>query len=227
LSFGDEIAASLAAAGIEVALATRLGAYGQLVLDANRAMNVTAARSPAAFAEHILDALTLTADIDGPLIDLGSGAGLPGIPLAIATGQRVVLVDSIKKKVKFLARALAVLELWGEAVDERAEVLARDPGYREKFRCATARGVAVAPVVAELTIPFLALGGRALLQRGSMDERERQAMTDAAAMLGAEVIEERLLGDERRVLVCLKRTSTQQRFPRREGIPQKRPLCYG
>jgi 16S rRNA (guanine527-N7)-methyltransferase len=221
----NEIAGLLRESGVEADLAARLGIYGALVLEANRTTNLTAARDPQTLAPHILDALTLAGDIDGELIDLGAGAGLPGIPLALATGHRVVLVDSIKKKVTFLARTLAELGLEGEAVAARAETLAHEPAYRDRFRCATARAVSTAPTVAELAVPFLGVGGRALLQRGAFEERERHAVTDAALMLGAELVEERLVSGDRRILVLVKRTPTQQRFPRRDGIPEKRPLC--
>jgi 16S rRNA (guanine527-N7)-methyltransferase len=226
LSAGEVLEATLGANGIGIDLARRLARYGALVLEANRTTNLTAARDPGAFAEQILDALTLAGDVDGPLIDLGSGAGLPGIPLAIATGQPVVLVESVKKKAIFLSQALRELDLDGEAIPQRAERLGGDPAFRERFRCATARAVASAPTVAELTVPFLALGGRALLQRGALSDRERQAVMDAAPMLGAELVQERLLGGERRILILLKSSPTQARFPRRDGIPEKRPLCY-
>jgi 16S rRNA (guanine527-N7)-methyltransferase len=226
LSAADAIAAILATAGVDSDLAARLACYGELALDANKVTNLTAARDPSAFAEHLLDALTLTKDVDGPLIDVGSGAGLPGIPLAIATGQPVCLVESVKKKAFFLNRALSELHLDGEAVAIRAERLGADAAFREHFRCATARALASAPTVAELTVPFLAVGGRALLQRGAMSERERQAVADAAPMLGAELVEERILGGDRRVLVLRKVAPTQARFPRRDGIPEKRPLCF-
>jgi 16S rRNA (guanine(527)-N(7))-methyltransferase RsmG len=173
VSAADVIGAVLIANAVEPELAVRLAHYGEAVLDANRTTNLTATREPERFAEHILDALTLVGDIDGPLIDIGSGAGLPGLPLAIATGVPIVVVDSAKKKAAFLARALRDLGITGEALDRRAESLGSDPAFRERFRCATARAVASAPTVAELTVPFVALGGRALLQRGSMDERER------------------------------------------------------
>lgn len=223
---GEALSAELRRRGIEAALAERLGAYGALVLTANRDVNLTGAREPAAFAEHIADALTLAGDIDGPLIDLGSGAGLPGIPLAIATGVPVVLVDAVRKKAAFLALALEALHLAGGAYAARAETLGRDPAFRGRFRCATARAVASAPTVTELALPFLEIGGRALLQRGSLDERERSAVADAAPMLGGEFIEERLLGGERRLLIVVKRTATAARFPRRDGVPEKRPLCF-
>ncbi len=226
MSAGDAIASVLLAHGVARDVSARLATYGELVLDANRTTNLTGARDPLAITEHLLDALTLAADIDGPLIDLGSGAGFPGIPLAIATGCAIVLVDAVKKKAAFLAQALATLGIAGEAIDARAEVLALDPAFRERFRCATARAVASAPTVAELCVPFLAVGGRALLQRGALDERERRAIIDAAPMLGAQCVEERLVGGERRILVLVKVTPTPQRFPRRAGIPEKRPLCF-
>jgi 16S rRNA (guanine527-N7)-methyltransferase len=211
--------------GVAAELAAQLGAYGGLVLAANRRVNLTAAREPDAFAAHIADALTLAADITGPLIDLGSGAGLPGLPLAIATGVPVTLVDSVKKKAAFLREALAALGLAGDVRDERAEVLGHDPALRGRFAHATARAVAGASTVAEFTLPFLAIGGTALLQRGTMEDGDRRALADAALVLGGELVEERLIGGERRILVVVKRSPTQQRFPRRHGIPEKRPLC--
>jgi 16S rRNA (guanine527-N7)-methyltransferase len=225
VSGGETIVAVLIDHGTAPALAERLARYGELVLGFNRTTNLTAARDPATFAAQLLDALTLADDVDGPLIDIGSGAGLPGIPLAIVTGQPVVLVDSVKKKAVFLGRTLRELGLAGEALDARAETLGRNHSFRERFRCATARAVASAPTVAELTVPFLAIGGKALLQRGVMEPEERQAVTDAAVMLGAAFIEERLLAGDRRIVILEKLSATQARFPRREGIPEKRPLC--
>ena len=217
--------AVLAAARVEDTLAERLAVYAALVLDANRRLNLTGAKDGAAFAEHVLDALTLRADVRGPLIDVGSGNGLPGIPLALATGARVVLLEPIKKRAAFLRDALDALGLDGEVVAARAEDAARDPALRETFQAATARAVASAPTVAELTVPFLALGGRALLQRGSLTTEERHAVTDAALVLGAELVEERPLEGERRLLVLEKRAPTSPRFPRKNGVPAKRPLC--
>jgi 16S rRNA (guanine527-N7)-methyltransferase len=220
-----EALAALRDAGIDEDLAVRLAVYAALVLDANRRLNLTGAKTGNAFAAHVLDALTLRDDVTSPLIDVGSGNGLPGIPLALATHARVTLLEPIKKRAVFLRTTLAALSLDGEALDARAEDAARDPAYREAFRTATARAVAGAPTVAELTVPFLALGGRALLQRGSLDPRERNAIADAALVLGAEFIEERPVDGERRILVLEKRSSTSPRFPRKNGVPAKRPLC--
>ena len=203
----------------------RLAAYGAAVLAAARDVNLTAAREPIAFAAHIADALTLTSLITGPFIDVGSGAGLPGIPLAIVTGASVTLLDATAKKVRVLARIREELALPGAALAARAEDAARDERLRERFRHATARAVAIAPAVAELTVPFLEIGGTALLQRGAWQAGERDALHDAALVLGAEVIEERVVEGERRIIVLVKRRATPWRFPRRDGVPVKRPLC--
>jgi len=220
-----EALATLLAAGVADAEASQLAAYTALVLTVNRQLNLTGAKTGAAFAEHILDALTLRDDVIGPLVDVGSGNGLPGIPLAIVTGISVTLVEPILKRAKFLMRALEELGLAGEAVAERAEVAARDPKYREMFGSATARAVSGASTVAELTVPFLRIGGRALLQRGFLETNDRNSVSDAALVLGAEFVEERPLGGERRLLILEKRTATNHRFPRRDGVPGKRPLC--
>ena len=220
-----EALAALRVAGVADELAGRLAVYAAMVLDANRRLNLTGAKGGASFAAHILDALTLRADVEEPLIDVGSGNGVPGIPLALATGARVTLLEPIKKRADFLTRALAGLGIEGEVLARRAEDAARDPAHRERYRTATARAVASAPAVAELTVPFLAVGGRALLQRGGLEPAERNAVADAALVLGAELVEERPLDGERRIVILRKAAPTNPRFPRKNGIPTKRPLC--
>lgn len=225
---GDEatIAAALTASGVSATLAERLAAFGALLLEANRKVNLTGAKDAPALVPHLLDALTLANDVTGDLVDVGSGGGLPGIPLALATGMRVVLIEPTAKKAAFLTRAIQDCGVTGEAVSERAETAARDEQFREQFAFATARAVSRAPTVAELTVPFLRIGGRALLQRTVPEPRERQALEDAAPMLGATVVEERTLAGDRRIFILEKREPTPTRFPRRNGVPEKRPLCY-
>jgi 16S rRNA (guanine527-N7)-methyltransferase len=219
--------AALLAASVDEQLAARLATYAALVLDANRRLNLTGAKTGAAFAEHILDALTLRDDIETPLIDVGSGNGVPGIPLALATGATITLLEPIKKRARFLQDVLTALAFDGTVLAARAEDAARDPAHRERYRTATARAVASAPTVAELTVPFLSTGGRALLQRGSLEPPERNAVADAALVLGAELIEERSLDGNRRLVILEKRMPTSPRFPRKNGVPSKRPLCTG
>ena len=130
-------------------------------------------------------------------------------------------------KARFLERMLAEFELHGEVVAQRAELAAHEPRLRDAFMTGTARAVSSAPTVAELLLPFIAPGGAALLQRGTLEERERVALEDAAVVLNGSV--ERYIAldgaADRRIAVVRKTGATPNRFPRRTGIPEKRPLC--
>jgi 16S rRNA (guanine527-N7)-methyltransferase len=221
----ETLNAALLSAGVAADLAERLATYGAMLLDANRKVNLTGAKDAEALVPHLLDALTLADDVTESLVDVGSGGGLPGIPLALATGARVVLIEPIAKKAAFLERALAELGLDGLALSQRAEVVARDERFREKFAFATARAVSSAPTVAELTMPFLRIGGRALLQKGVVEAAERQALEDASPILGGLLLAERTLEGARRIFIIEKVSATGIRFPRRNGVPEKRPLC--
>lgn len=219
------VTGALARHGASQPALERLARYGELLLEANRHVNLTAARTPDAIAEQIADAFALAPLVHGSLVDVGAGGGLPGIPLAILCGVPVTLIDATAKKIAFLRDALATLELDGEAVAGRAETLGRDPRFRARFAHATARAVGPATTVLELTLPFVTQGGTALLQRGRFDAAERDAVRDAALVLGGEATDELPAGGERRILVVAKRVATPERFPRRAGVPQKRPLC--
>jgi 16S rRNA (guanine527-N7)-methyltransferase len=221
----SELRGLLEAGGAPPQHLDRLTRYGEAVLDANRRFNLTGAKSAADFAPHVLDSLTIAPYIVGPLVDIGSGGGLPAIPLAIVTGTPVTMVETTLKKARFLESMLEALGLGGEVVAERAEVAGHDERLRGQFMTGTARAVSRGPTVAELLLPFLAVGGTAVLQRGTMDERERNALSDASVMLGGEVVEERPLDGERRIIFVRKTAATGIRFPRRIGIPEKRPLC--
>jgi 16S rRNA (guanine527-N7)-methyltransferase len=218
--------ALLAHAGVEAALAARLAQYGALLLEANRRVNLTGAESPGELLPHLLDSLSAVPYVREALVDVGSGGGLPAIPLAIATGISVTMIESTRKKAAFLQRAAEELEVDVCVVGERAETAARRPELRDRFESATARAVSSAPAVLELTVPFLAPGGMAVLQRGKMEQRERNALSDAAPMLGAAVEREIALDGERRIILVRKLALTPERFPRRTGVPEKRPLCF-
>lgn len=210
----------------------RLARYGARVLEANRKFNLTGAKDAAEFAPHIIDSVSIAEYIEQSLVDIGSGGGLPAIPLAIVTGVPVMMVESTTKKARFLEELLAEFELQGAVVAQRAELAAHNAELREHFHTGTARAVSSASTVAELLLPFIHTGGRAVLQRGTMDEREYQALEDASLMLGARV--ERVVqqlpevgeaGMVRQLVIVEKTGHTPQRFPRRVGIPEKRPLC--
>jgi 16S rRNA (guanine527-N7)-methyltransferase len=206
----------------------RLEHFIALLLERNAAINLTAARSTETAWAHVRDALLLAPYVRGPLIDIGSGGGFPGIVLAIATQAPCTLVESLAKKAAFLRDAARSLELTVDVQARRAEDLAREPDFRERFATATARAVGPATTVLELTTPFLAVGGRALLQRGRVTELERRAIADACLVLGAEpepdVVDP--AGAERRIVIARKVAPSNGRFPRRAGVPAKRPLCW-
>ena len=212
-------------AGLEAPYLERLAAYGTLLLEANRKVNLTGAKTLAALVPHLVDALSVLPFVSAPLVDVGSGGGLPAIPVAIATGIEITMVESTLKKAVFLRSVLAELGLAGRVVSERAELAGHDPELREQFACGTARAVSSSPTVAELVLPFLRVGGTAVLQRGVVDEAERRALADAAPMLGGRLTAEHELEGERRIILIEKLETTPQRFPRRAGIPEKRPLC--
>jgi 16S rRNA (guanine527-N7)-methyltransferase len=221
----SELRELLEAGGAPDAHVDRLVRYGEAVLEANRQFNLTGAKTPSDFAPHILDSLTVAPYVRRSLVDVGSGGGLPGIPLAIVSGVPIAMIETTSKKAQFLARMLVALHLSGKVVTARAELAGHDPSLREHFTTGTARAVATAPTVAELLLPFIAVDGRAVLQRGAMDDRERNALADAVAMLGGVIEDEKVLDGERRVILVRKTEPTPLRFPRRTGIPEKRPLC--
>ncbi|MDQ2908184.1 MAG: 16S rRNA (guanine(527)-N(7))-methyltransferase RsmG [Candidatus Eremiobacteraeota bacterium] len=206
-----------------------LDRYCELLLQCNASLNLTAARSPAEVAEHVSDSLRILPYVAFPLVDVGSGGGFPGIALAIASGGAVTLIEAAAKKARFLESVIGMLGLEVTVVIARAEDAARRADLREHFAAATARGVAGLSTVLELTVPFLAVGGIAVLQRGRLLPQERETAADAALVLGAEIVGERATGetpeDQRRVLLVRKSAPTPARFPRRVGMPAKRPLC--
>jgi 16S rRNA (guanine527-N7)-methyltransferase len=207
----------------------RLDRFVALLLQRNASMNLTAARTVEAVTEHVRDSLGIAEYLREPFVDVGSGGGFPAIPLAIVTGFRGVLVESALKKARFLEEIVAELGLPLVVRAMRAEDAGRDDTLRERFASATARAVASLPAVLELTIPLLAVGGVAVLQRGRLDARERAAAVDASLVLGAVLEDERRIGeddDARRVVLVRKVAQTGFRFPRRAGVPAKRPLCY-
>ncbi|MBC5829136.1 MAG: 16S rRNA (guanine(527)-N(7))-methyltransferase RsmG [Candidatus Eremiobacteraeota bacterium] len=206
-------------------LALRLAQYGQSVLEANQRFNLTGAQTPVEMLAHITDALSIVPYVGDPHVDVGSGAGFPAVPVALATGVEIVLIEASTKKAAFLSKILADFNLRGQVLAERAERAAHDPSLRERFASATARAVSSAPAVAELTVPFLRLGGQAILQRGRAPRAEADALADAALLLGARLLQIAQLSTGS-VFLLQKDRPTPSRFPRKPGLPHKRPLCW-
>lgn len=215
----------LSAGGIEARFVAPLAAYTRLVLAANCKFNLTGARTAEQFVPHILDSLTIVPYVRSPYIDIGSGAGLPGILVALVTGIDTVLLEAIAKKAAFLREAIDALRLTAaRVVTARAEDAGRDPELRERFESATVRAVASAPVALELVAPFLAIGGLAILQRGASESIETASLEAAASALGCTLESEMPLDGGRRLLRVRKTSATPERFPRRPGMAAKRPL---
>lgn len=214
----------LAGEGLGARNVAALALYGRLVLEANRRFNVTGARSPEEIARHITDSLSVVPYLREPYVDIGSGAGFPAIPVGIMTGMPVTLIEATQKKARLLESLLEQLGLQGVVIAERAETASHRPDLRECFATGTCRGVASAPAVAELLLPLIGIGGAAVLQRGSTDERERSALEDASLMLGGCIEREDQIGGNRRIVLLRKQRATPARFPRGTWA-QKRPLC--
>jgi 16S rRNA (guanine527-N7)-methyltransferase len=216
----------------------RLEAYVGLLLEANARLNLTRVVEPDAVARlHLLDALAALPLIDdlgaSTGLDLGSGGGVPGIPLAIARpGLAWTLVDSVGKKADALRSFVEALGLANvQVVGTRAEVLGHDPAHRARYDLVAARACARLPVLVEYALPLLGIGAALVAWKGPIAESELVAGTAAAALLGGAAPEARAsgheeLGDHRFVMVR-KLGATPERFPRRPGEPARRPLPIG
>jgi 16S rRNA (guanine527-N7)-methyltransferase len=189
---------------------------------------------------HFLDSLSCLPILDGWLspaaapprvIDIGTGAGFPGIVLKLVRpGWDLTLVDTSHKKAQFLEHMVRVLQLSDvEVVCARAEDLGREPGHREHYDVAIARAVAHLAVLAEYLLPFCRVGGIMLAPKGPKAKAEVQAADRAIGTLGGRIVEVRRvdvpgLEEVRHLVVAEKTSSTPDRYPRRPGIPSKRPL---
>jgi 16S rRNA (guanine527-N7)-methyltransferase len=211
--------------------------YADLLLAWNEKFNLTAIRDPEGIqVKHFLDSLTvlraMPAHAGAPrVIDVGTGAGFPGLPLKIARPElRLTLVEATGKKVTFCQAVVDALQLTGVTVlKARAEELGHDPAHRERYDFALARAVAELPVLAEYLLPLGRPGGRAVAQKGHDASVEAQSAAGALRRLGGaldEIIPIELPGHpEPRHLVVLKKISpTAPIYPRRPGVAAKSPL---
>lgn len=210
--------------------------FYNIMVKANKNLNLTAVvEEREAAVRHFLDSLTcLKAErfMEGRrLMDVGTGAGLPGIPLKICRSEKeIILVESQEKKVRFLREVIARLELKNiEAVCARAEDLGRKTSYRESSDGVVARAVAALEVAAEYCLPLIRTGGCFLAMKGPRAGEEIAASERAIEVLGGKIVEKinlrlPLTGDERNLLLIEKVRPTPENYPRRAGVPQKRPI---
>jgi 16S rRNA (guanine527-N7)-methyltransferase len=213
--------------------------YYHELIDWNKRINLTAITGyEDVQINHFLDSLTVTlawqpsAGEPGPnIIDVGTGGGLPGIPLKIAFPQiRLVLLEATAKKATFLRHLQGRLKLeeLGIVVG-RAEELAHNARYREGFDLVLSRGVAPLPTLAELTLPFCTVGGIVIVHKKGDIEEELKKASRAIDTCGGKLREVRAVElpefpDLRQLVVIDKISATPEQYPRRPGIPKKRPI---
>ena len=217
----------------------RFAEYQRLLAEGNQRANLTAITEPEAVqVRHFVDSLTAVLAFDDwrdglRVVDLGTGAGFPGVPLKIVfTGIRLTLVESVAKKTAFLDVLVAGLELDDvEVVTMRAEELARMPGYRGQFDVALARGVAPMPVLLEYALPLCKGHGTLIAWKGKDGPVEAEAAGNALAELGGRIAGVRSMNafapplpPDRCLISVEKVRRTPGKYPRRVGVPAKQPL---
>lgn len=208
--------------------------YMELLLQWNEKVNLTAITEPNdIILKHFIDSLTIERYIDKNvnIIDIGTGAGFPGIPISIArTDINITLMDSLNKRIKFLDEVIKENKLNNaKTIHARAEELARDKDYREKFDIATSRAVASLNVLLEYMLPFVKVGGYCICMKGSNIEDEILNSKRALNALNGviEKIEEFELPNSdmyRNIIIVKKVGKTLSKYPRKAGTPTKDPL---
>ena len=210
--------------------------YYEKLIETNKVMNLTAITEFEEVEEkHFIDSLAIVSFFDmtkiESMVDIGTGAGFPGVPLKIMFPHlKVVLADSLNKRVKFLEELVEELELCDiYAVHGRAEELARDKNYREQFDLCISRAVSSLPSLSELCLPLVKVGGFFVPYKTQSAEEELSSARNAITKLGGELSgkNELVFGEEKlhscfTIVRIIGETPTQ--YPRKNGIPQKKPI---
>ena len=228
-----------AAQMLGVDIAPHLSAFSTfqaLLVRAGRTTNLTSLLGERDIVlKHFVDSLSCLRSgwFGGPLnvLDLGTGAGFPGLPLAIvAPDLNFDLLDSMRRKIEFVDSVIRALDLPNaRGVVGRAEWLGRQPDARAGYDRVVTRAVSALPVLAEFSLPLLKEGGMLIAQKGPIGEAELEAGHRALEVLGGELESVQALTlpvlNDPRTLVCIRKTGpTPERYPRREGVPAKSPL---
>jgi len=233
--------AALAAVGIALTAdqMQQFHQYYSYLVEENEKMNLTGITAePEVYLKHFYDSLTLALEVPAlqtdalSLCDVGSGAGFPSIPLKIAFPQlQITIVDSLNKRIGFLSRLVAQLNLEGVALyHDRAETFGgKRSVHRESFDLVTARAVAPLNVLAELCLPLVKLHGQFVAMKAAQTDQELEEAQPALAQLGGTLVADKQvvlpgLTDARHLLIIDKVKATPARFPRKPGTPSKQPL---
>ena len=210
--------------------------YMQLILEWNEKVNLTAITERDEFIKkHFIDSLCCLPHEEykeaETVIDVGTGAGFPGMPLAIVSpDKKFLLIDSLNKRIKILNEIIAELGLKNvEAVHGRAEELARNKLYREQFDICVSRAVSRLSVLSEYCLPFVRKGGWLAAYKGPDAEREIEDARSALGKLGGKVMEVKdtdmsQFGISHRIVYIQKTMNTPKVYPRKAGTPEKKPL---
>jgi len=206
--------------------------YMNLLLEWNEKMNLTAITEPnEVILKHFVDSLTISNLIEKgqKVIDVGTGAGFPGIPLSIKNNQNITLLDSLNKRIIFLEEVINNLELKNiKAVHSRVEEFAKNKKEREMYDIATSRAVAPLNVLLEYLLPLVKVGGKCICMKGSNTEEIENAK-NALKILGGEIekIDKIILPEsdiERNIITVRKVKQTPLKYPRKPGTPSKEPI---
>lgn len=208
--------------------------YMNILLEWNEKINLTAiTNEEEIILKHFVDSLTINKYIEDSksLIDVGTGAGFPGIPIKILREDlKVTLLDSLNKRINFLNEVIEKLDLKNiECIHGRAEEFGKNKNYREKYDFATSRAVANMSTLSEYLIPFVKVGGKVLAMKGDKAEEELEEAKKAIKLLGGKVenIDNFYLPDsdiKRNIIIIKKIEKTERKFPRKPGMPAKEPI---
>ena len=206
--------------------------YMNSLLEWNEKINLTAITEPKeVILKHFIDSITIQKYIqkENSVVDVGTGAGFPGIPLNIVNNEaKYTLVDSLNKRIKFLNEIIDKLNLKNiETVHSRAEDFAKE--NRETYDVATSRAVAALNVLLEYLLPLVKVGGLCICMKGSNVQEEIEASSNALKILGGQIekVEQITLPDSdiiRNIVIVRKVSKTSSKYPRKAGLPSKEPL---